>query len=75
LQRNDRNRIIKKDLERITKFVDKIKKKDSLYYEKEFYKNILLQNFRDDELMNVSDMMRDVEQYKISVVKGMFKLR
>ena len=75
MQRNDRNRIIKKDLERITKFVDKIKKKDSLYYEKEFYKNILLQNFRDDELMNVSDMMRDVEQYKISVVKGMFKLR
>ena len=62
-------------MERITKFVDKIKKKDSLYYEKEYYKNILLQNFRDDELMNVSDMMRDVEQYKISVVKGMFKLR
>ena len=25
--------------------------------------------------MNVSNMMRDIEQYKVSVVKGMFKLR
>jgi len=75
LNRNDRNRIIKKDLERITKFVDKIKKTDEKFFEKEYYKNILVQNFRDDELMNISNMMRDIEHYKLSVLNGMFRLR
>ena len=75
MNRNDRNRIIKKDLERITKFVDKIKKTDEKFFEKEYYKNILVQNFRDDELMNISNMMRDIEHYKLSVLNGMFRLR
>ena len=30
--------IIKKDLENITKFVDKIKSQDKHFYEKEYYK-------------------------------------
>ena len=75
MNRNDRNRIIKKDLERITKFVDKIKKTDEKFFEKEYYKNIMVQNFRDDELMNISNMMRDIEHYKLSVLNGMFRLR